>query len=560
MPSPVDQFGADVVMNGDARKKVDGIRGHRQEQRILATSTGIAFDDYESVGPDQVRGFVDEYPTPMDFEETSSNFLDMIRRNNSPEKYQEYLQSMDSFQRKIYGRKYSYYLASKEEQQEQQPRRHERYIAAEKKPPMERSRVLRFGERIKGLLNRSRSKGSGDSETVPVVEPPEVERRVEGDEALQRLSTGESREIMRRAVMEGAPLRDKDGRERVYTTADLREAELEPRYGLRLEGVDFGFSEAFRIGTRDAVIAYVSKDGGNAFVRGYYRSTSQGVWRYLPDRAQKPNGGMDWYGKGQGEEAITLPSEIQSYLNKIDEARFNNQLSKDELAKQKEYMRATMSQTGKPQSYRELIGNAAPDNTDKTKARDTKRYWTFFGTAGAVAGSGPGRNMANHLARVEGSINDALSREVSPKPRFTYDAERPPEQMTLLHELSPDYDREVSSYEAHSDKYGAYSARTFLSKGGALKWTIMEDEQGRAWVGQVEVQSPITSTGLRSQWVRAGNLAMPLYEYAEQDEGYGDYSDTKGRYVSMWNNYLSKIPLIREYKAMRDDEKDERSA
>jgi len=118
MPGPVDQFGADVVMNGDTRKKVDGIRGHRQEQRILATSTGIAFDDYELVGPDQVRGFVDEYPTPMDFEETSNSFLDMIRRNNSPEKYQEYLQSMDSFQRKIYGRKYSYYLASKEEQQE----------------------------------------------------------------------------------------------------------------------------------------------------------------------------------------------------------------------------------------------------------------------------------------------------------------------------------------------------------------------------------------------------------------------------------------------------------
>lgn len=525
MKGPVEELGARTVLLGDENREVEGIYGNRQEQRILAATTGLGFDEYNMVGEDNVKEFVDTYPTPMDFAGASERFLQMIHDNNSEQKYQEYVKSMDNFQRKIYGRKYSYYLASKEEQGMQGERLSEEAIDVEPQP-VERAGALRIGEKIRGLLRRRRNEQPAISEATPMPELSELEWSAEGDQALYRLSNGESKEMMGRAVMEGAPLRELDGREKTYTVDDLREVELEPKYGLRLDDVDFGFSETFKIGSRDAVIAYVSKDGGSAYVRGYYRSNSQGVWRYLPDRSQKPNNMMDWYGKGPGEEALTLPSEIQAYLNKIDKER---------------------------------VGDAPIGNNDADRERAVKRYRAFFGTAGSIGGSGRSYEMANYLARTKGSIDDALSREVSPKPSFTYDLGLAPEQMTLGPDFSPDYSREVSSYEAHSDKYGDYTARTFLSRGGKLKWTIMEDKQGRAWVGQVEVPSPITSTGLRSQWVSAGNLAMPLYEYRDQDEGYGDYSDTQGEYVSMWKNYLSKIPMIREYKA-RQSRGDGRSA
>ncbi len=42
-------------------------------------------------------------------------------------------------------------------------------------------------------------------------------------------------------------------------------------------------------------------------------------------------------------------------------------------------------------------------------------------------------------------------------------------------------------------------------------------------------------------------LAMPLYEYPSQADSYGDVSDERHEYVSMWRNCLSKMPVIRDY-------------
>ena len=96
--------------------------------------------------------------------------------------------------------------------------------------------------------------------------------------------------------------------------------------------------------------------------------------------------------------------------------------------------------------------------------------------------------------------------------------------------------------------YGKATVRTYQSNDGSLTWSIIEDELGRSCVGGVETRGKITSTGFRQTWVDAGCLATPLYEYKNQAYGMGNYDDTKGHYVGMWENCLSKIPLIQEYK------------
>jgi hypothetical protein len=58
--------------------------------------------------------------------------------------------------------------------------------------------------------------------------------------------------------------------------------------------------------------------------------------------------------------------------------------------------------------------------------------------------------------------------------------------------------------------------------------------------------------GVRKKWVKGENLTTPAYEYFTQDGGYGNTSKTNGRYVDMFKNYLSKVPVIQEYCKSRN--------
>ncbi len=54
------------------------------------------------------------------------------------------------------------------------------------------------------------------------------------------------------------------------------------------------------------------------------------------------------------------------------------------------------------------------------------------------------------------------------------------------------------------------------------------------------VQLVSTLSGLNQ-----GDYNTPLLEYANQSGGYGE--GRHGNYVNMWNNYLSKMPIIQKY-------------
>ena len=99
---PLQQKGADNVFMSIASK---------HELRILgaATTGGEGFDHYDRQNVDSVLAFTRRFPTPMDFEDYSKGFLDMIERNNGAQKRSEYEAAMADLKRKIFGKKQEYW-------------------------------------------------------------------------------------------------------------------------------------------------------------------------------------------------------------------------------------------------------------------------------------------------------------------------------------------------------------------------------------------------------------------------------------------------------------------
>ena len=302
----------------------------------------------------------------------------------------------------------------------------------------------------------------------------------------------------------------------------LAKCDLAPDGQFNLGGREIKMSKSFKVENRDVVIAYVQAgEKGEIFkARSYYRSSSQGLWRYLPDYVERHEnrvnpdgtrtegpaiGGAGWYGKGYDEASLTLPTEMQRALNyQVNE---------------------------RPRAE---IGDVIPD-------------FLMCGTACRY------ESKADYeIAKRSGTLMGDYYREVSDKPKFIYDhnnfSKVAPDNIRIRDDISPDFSHKTNQYHYNSALSGATDAEVFASKGGNLRWTFCSDHAGRSWVGNVEFASPLTSTGLRRDWIDPGDLATPLYEYTKQSSDYGDQSDTKGSYTSMWKNYLSRIPMIREYQ------------
>lgn len=126
-----------------------------------------------------------------------------------------------------------------------------------------------------------------------------------------------------------------------------------------------------------------------------------------------------------------------------------------------------------------------------------------------------------------------------------------PEEVRVSYGSSPDFEQIEGRYGSNSALAGVIQTEVFRSRDGQKNWLFCTDGQGRSYVGGIEVNSPITSTGLRREWIQGGDMVTPLYEYASQANGYGDTEDVNGRYQGMWRYYLSRIPVIREYVGIR---------
>lgn len=387
--------------------------------------------------------------TPVGFATVREKVMDWLEPQVSAEQMRYYQSSMDDLEQTLYGKRFEYYKA------------------------------------FEGL----KEKAAG------------FERKIE----VFGVDAGVSDEILRMAEINGDPW-EQDGHQYRLQPNMLKEAGLEPNYQMVIDGQTICLSDLYRLhGGRMAVTAYVPTDEG-VKVRSYYRSNSQGVWRYMPDYVKAANqGSIDWFGKGMSEESLTLPFELQAGLAIIEQ----NKSAKEITSTNPDFLFA-----GTAQHY------ASKD--EYTAAKRT------------------GQMRGDYYEEVAAQPKEAWFGILSRK-------KRAPESLQLAEGVSPNFERRVAEYSGQSALVGVTETEVYRSKDGKLNYLMCKDAQGRCWVGGVETRSPLTSTGLRRDWVAAGDLATPLYEYASQTDGYGDAEDTSRGYQGMWKEYVSKIPVIRQY-------------
>ncbi len=408
------------------------------------------FKNYQQMmGPRAVESFARNYPTPMDFAKVSARMLDGIRRGSGEEKCQEYARDMEAFQKLIYGKRYEYYKSFED-----------------LKEKATEDMTMFFDQEVQSVDSSLR---------------------------VERYSDAEREKVMHEAVVDGDPF-FLNGQSYQLSPQILDDLGLAPREKMAFDGAEIGLSGSFKVGSRDAIIGYVKTDEGYK-VRGYYRSNSQGAWRYLPDYVTD-NGvddGIEWFGKGYTEEMMTLPAEMQKTLSEI-------------------------VQEG-PLHVRTAPG------------------FVLAGTAKVYASKDKYREAVDNHALV-----GDVYQEVDMQPAVNFGVlslnKNIPESVDVRGAYLPDFRHEKMEWKSESGLYGSLTNRVYESLNKGIKYTMSEDAQGRVFISSIETAGKITSTGLRKEWVSGGDLVTPLYEYASQDGGYGDPNDVRGKYRSMWKNYF----------------------
>lgn len=438
------------------------------KRRILAYFTGVGFDNYERVSADTVADFLRKYPDPYKFLAPKKDFLEAIKRSNPISKYEDYVKEMCDFTQDVYGKEQEY------------ARRARELIQLAEDWQVDQDAVRLSGEYLKGAI-------------------------IEGDAWIQ------------------------DGKAYTLTTELLEQGGLTPRYELEISGVQIALSRAFMVDVHEAVVGYV-KFNDVVYVRGYYRSNSQGMWRYLADYVGG-NGEIAWYGVGFNEESLTLPMKLQKQLNAVCK-------------------RGLHEVTGVNMGF--FLGGTA-------RRFESKEEYHRLVDAGEMKG--------------------AYYAEVMREPMLNFGtlsaSKLPPESIDIDGNEAPNFRNQLDHYDMKTEMYGNVAVRQFPSMDDKLRYMMIErgfSAYKKAWVGAIEVNSPITSTGLKREWVSSGDILTPLYEYHTMAGGYGEEItgerstfgvDAKGvpiavtldaeggkvpdGYLSMWDKYLKLVPMVQKY-------------
>jgi hypothetical protein len=134
----------------------------------------------------------------------------------------------------------------------------------------------------------------------------------------------------------------------------------------------------------------------------------------------------------------------------------------------------------------------------------------------------------------------------------------PPEQLVFNNsDDAPNFSETGLAWTENTELYGPVQIETFRSKNNKLQYMFCRDSRNRVWIGGIENDSKITPVGLRESWINGGDLTTPAFEYYDYDGGYGSDKVRSRNYVDMYENYLSKIPVIKEYLARGQAQKTE---
>lgn len=286
-----------------------------------------------------------------------------------------------------------------------------------------------------------------------------------------------------------------------YTVDKLKELGLGPKYGIQVGDVAYYFSSAYELEEgRFAVVGYVRTADNKIEARSYYLSRSQIMWRALPTYSADDRGNITWYGKGyagMAEESLNLPASVQAKLSEV--------LAGGVLVG-KEYGKVF---TGLSRKIKGLV-DLDPDYESQVERTPKK-----------LEGIDYSRNL--------------------PKP----------ENIRLDPKMSPDFSVVEERWQVKNELYGNVEMRSFLSRDGSLKYTFCRDSLGRSWIGSIEVVvSEIGSMGLKRDWCEADALTVPAFEYRVNLSGSFEFANLdmqKLEYIDMYKNYLSRIPVIKEF-------------
>lgn len=298
----------------------------------------------------------------------------------------------------------------------------------------------------------------------------------------------------------------------MLTTELLAKVGLSPRFKIEVGGVEIALSKVFKVDVHEAVVAYV-KIHGTVKVRGYYRSNSQGMWRLLADYVGG-NGEIAWYGVGRNEESLTLPLKLQKELNMIS----TRGLLEIPGVNTGFFLGGTAKRFNSKEEYKALVA-------------DNKMESDYY-------------------------------REVNPVPVLNFGVlstlKHPPESIDVDGDNAPNFRKQLDHYSMSTEMYGEVTVRQFPSVDDNLRYSMFEVGHGdnkKAWVGGIEVNATITSTGLKSEWVSTGDVCTPLFEYQTMTGGYGVPDGRNDGYENMWEKYLSLMPIVKRYLYTWGDEK-----
>lgn len=102
---PVTKYGKEAVMQRITDK---------HELRLLGgmTKGDEGFYGYQELTSDDLAGFREKYPSPIDFDGEGEAFIGLLTSSNGnhEQKRAEYKQALDSLGRKVYGKQYEYWL------------------------------------------------------------------------------------------------------------------------------------------------------------------------------------------------------------------------------------------------------------------------------------------------------------------------------------------------------------------------------------------------------------------------------------------------------------------
>jgi len=242
------------------------------------------------------------------------------------------------------------------------------------------------------------------------------------------------------------------------------------------------------------------EDGNNLVARGCYRSLSSGVWRVLPAHTET------WYHKGFGEQDTAVCPELQKALARL----------------------------GRPQKSK---GAESVVKSLTKKSFALPRTYT--------------RNITEYPVTLGTEFGEPVCM-FAPRPRRKV---QPDGELSFAYfdaEDYPNFSESVDMWIETIPMYGVTIYEVVASENGKFRYVFARDQHGRVWIPTIDVTfSPISPSGVKSNWVDSGDMSTPAFEYRQQARGFGNEGMQAKNYVDMSKNYLSKMKIITEYMKSR---------